>query len=102
LPNLESTGNKKCFTTTRSRRRSPLYDTHSDSQAGGTGKTFDWSVLRDATTPFMLAGGLNPDNISDALYHGALGLDLNSGVEQSPGKKCAKKLNHAFSSIRNY
>ncbi|OLF80020.1 bifunctional indole-3-glycerol phosphate synthase/phosphoribosylanthranilate isomerase [Pseudoalteromonas haloplanktis] len=79
-----------------------LYDTHSDSHAGGTGKTFDWLVLRDATTPFMLAGGLNPDNISDALYHGALGLDLNSGVEQSPGKKCAKKLNHAFSSIRNY
>jgi len=79
-----------------------LYDTHSDSQAGGTGKTFDWSVLRDATTPFMLAGGLNPDNISDALFQGALGLDLNSGVEESPGKKCANKLHHAFTSIRNY
>ena len=79
-----------------------LYDTHSDSQAGGTGKTFDWSVLSDATTGFMLAGGLNPDNIPDALFHGALGLDLNSGVEVSPGKKCANKLNDAFASIRQY
>ncbi|MGO2012577.1 MAG: bifunctional indole-3-glycerol-phosphate synthase TrpC/phosphoribosylanthranilate isomerase TrpF [Pseudoalteromonas sp.] len=79
-----------------------LYDTHSDSQAGGTGKTFDWSMLDDATTGFMLAGGLNPINIPDALFHGALGLDLNSGVETSPGKKCSKKLNDAFVSIRQY
>ncbi len=79
-----------------------LYDTHSDTQAGGTGKAFDWSVLNDATTPFMLAGGLNPDNINNALFHGALGLDVNSGVEQSAGKKCPKKLQQAFTSIRNY
>ena len=79
-----------------------LYDTHSDSQAGGTGKTFDWSVLRDATTGFMLAGGLNPSNIPDALFHGAFGLDLNSGVEASPGKKSSTKLNDAFVSIRQY
>ena len=79
-----------------------LYDTHSDTQAGGTGKAFDWSVLHDATTPFMLAGGLNPDNIKDALFKGALGLDLNSGVEESAGKKCPNKLHNAFTSIRNY
>ena len=79
-----------------------LYDTHSDTQAGGTGKAFDWSVLSDATTPFMLAGGLNPDNIKDALFKGALGLDLNSGVEESAGKKCPNKLHNAFTSIRNY
>lgn len=79
-----------------------LYDTHSDSKAGGTGKTFDWSMLDNATTGFMLAGGLNPINIPDALFHGALGLDLNSGVETSPGKKCSKKLNDAFVSIRQY
>ena len=79
-----------------------LYDTHSDTQAGGTGKAFDWSVLSGATTPFMLAGGLNPDNIKDALFKGALGLDLNSGVEESAGKKCPNKLHNAFTSIRNY
>jgi indole-3-glycerol phosphate synthase/phosphoribosylanthranilate isomerase len=79
-----------------------LYDTHSDTQAGGTGTAFDWSLLKEAKTPFMLAGGLNPENIKDALYYGALGLDLNSGVEIAPGKKCPNKLQNAFTSIRNY
>ncbi|MBQ4832252.1 bifunctional indole-3-glycerol-phosphate synthase TrpC/phosphoribosylanthranilate isomerase TrpF [Pseudoalteromonas sp. MMG010] len=79
-----------------------LYDTHSDSQAGGTGIAFDWSLLKTASTEFMLAGGLNSDNIKDALYQGALGLDLNSGVELSPGKKCPNKLKNAFTSIRQY
>ena len=70
---------------------------------GGSGaRNLWWSVLRDATTPFMLAGGLNPENIKEALFQGALGLDLNSGVEQSPGKKCPNKLQNAFTSIRNY
>ncbi|MEM5551480.1 bifunctional indole-3-glycerol-phosphate synthase TrpC/phosphoribosylanthranilate isomerase TrpF [Pseudoalteromonas neustonica] len=79
-----------------------LYDTHSDTQAGGTGKTFDWAILKDVKQPFMLAGGLNADNIQGALYQGAHGLDLNSGVEQSAGKKCQQKLNDAFISIRKY
>lgn len=79
-----------------------LYDTHSNTLAGGTGKVFDWSLLKDATHPFMLAGGLNAENIKEALFQGALGLDLNSGVEESPGKKCSNKLNHAFTSIRKY
>ncbi|HEA18990.1 MAG TPA: bifunctional indole-3-glycerol-phosphate synthase TrpC/phosphoribosylanthranilate isomerase TrpF [Pseudoalteromonas prydzensis] len=79
-----------------------LYDTHSDTQAGGTGNTFDWSILEHASSPFMLAGGLNANNIQGALYQGAHGLDLNSGVEQSAGKKCQNKLNDAFISIRKY
>ncbi|MCF2920259.1 bifunctional indole-3-glycerol-phosphate synthase TrpC/phosphoribosylanthranilate isomerase TrpF [Pseudoalteromonas sp. APAL1] len=79
-----------------------LYDTYSKNQKGGTGEAFDWSVLETATVPFMLAGGLNPENIHAALYRGANGLDLNSGVETSAGKKCQTKLQNAFSHIRNY
>lgn len=79
-----------------------LYDTYSDTQEGGTGKTFDWSILNNAKQPFMLAGGLNANNIQGALYQGAHGLDLNSGVELSAGKKCQHKLNDAFNSIRKY
>ncbi|HCV02846.1 MAG TPA: bifunctional indole-3-glycerol phosphate synthase/phosphoribosylanthranilate isomerase, partial [Pseudoalteromonas sp.] len=45
-----------------------LYDTYSKNQKGGTGEAFDWSVLETATVPFMLAGGLNPENIHAALY----------------------------------
>ncbi|MFY8285482.1 bifunctional indole-3-glycerol-phosphate synthase TrpC/phosphoribosylanthranilate isomerase TrpF [Pseudoalteromonas sp. SSMSWG5] len=79
-----------------------LYDTYSKNHKGGTGEAFDWSVLETATVPFMLAGGLNPENIHAALYRGANGLDLNSGVETSAGKKCQTKLQNAFSHIRNY
>ncbi|MGS0535997.1 bifunctional indole-3-glycerol-phosphate synthase TrpC/phosphoribosylanthranilate isomerase TrpF [Pseudoalteromonas sp. SaAl2] len=79
-----------------------LYDTYSDTQEGGTGKTFDWSILNNAKQPFMLAGGLNANNIHGALYQGAQGLDLNSGVELSAGKKCQNKLNDAFNCIRKY
>lgn len=79
-----------------------LYDTYSDTHEGGTGKTFDWSILNNANQPFMLAGGLNASNIQGALYQGAQGLDLNSGVELSAGKKCQNKLNDAFNSIRKY
>jgi indole-3-glycerol phosphate synthase/phosphoribosylanthranilate isomerase len=50
----------------------------------------------------MLAGGLNAENVLDAAYTGAQGLDLNSGVELSPGKKCSQKIADAFKNIRGY
>lgn len=49
---------------------------------GGHGKTFDWSVLRSAAHPFALSGGLDPDNVWQALAAtGASMLDVSSGVE---------------------
>ncbi|CAH9051994.1 Tryptophan biosynthesis protein TrpCF [Pseudoalteromonas sp. CIP111854] len=80
-----------------------LYDTKTSNGFGGTGQSFDWQLLTEQTASnFMLAGGLNPDNVIAAAKLGAQGLDLNSGVEQSPGKKCQKKLQAAFANIRNY
>ncbi|TQF71392.1 bifunctional indole-3-glycerol-phosphate synthase TrpC/phosphoribosylanthranilate isomerase TrpF [Pseudoalteromonas luteoviolacea] len=79
-----------------------LYDTKTANAFGGTGKVFNWQLLKSAKKPFMLAGGLNADNVSDASYLGAAGFDLNSGVETSPGKKCPEKLRDAFNNIRKY
>ncbi|MCG7546871.1 bifunctional indole-3-glycerol-phosphate synthase TrpC/phosphoribosylanthranilate isomerase TrpF [Pseudoalteromonas sp. Of7M-16] len=79
-----------------------LYDTKTASAFGGTGKVFNWQLLKSAKKPFMLAGGLNADNVNDASYLGAAGFDLNSGVETSPGKKCPEKLRDAFNNIRKY
>ncbi|BBN81315.1 tryptophan biosynthesis protein TrpCF [Pseudoalteromonas sp. A25] len=80
-----------------------LYDTKNDAGFGGTGQSFDWQLLSEqAANSFMLAGGLNPDNVTAAAQMGAQGLDLNSGVELSPGKKCHDKIQHAFTNIRNY
>ncbi|QSR87474.1 phosphoribosylanthranilate isomerase [Candidatus Methylacidiphilum infernorum] len=64
---------------------------------GGTGKAFDWKEAclfsRRYSYPFILAGGLNPDNIQKALYEvGPFGVDVSSGIETYPGKKDKKKL----------
>ncbi|WP_194867859.1 bifunctional indole-3-glycerol-phosphate synthase TrpC/phosphoribosylanthranilate isomerase TrpF [Pseudoalteromonas sp. PPB1] len=79
-----------------------LYDTKVKGQLGGTGQAFDWQLLSQTPGSFMLAGGLSADNLTQASYLGAAGFDLNSGVEISPGKKCADKLNTAFNTIRKY
>lgn len=52
-----------------------------DQGAGGTGKTFDWSLIGRIERPFFLAGGLGPDNIKEALKVGAFALDISSGAE---------------------
>ena len=80
-----------------------LLDSKVGNQSGGTGHSFDWSLL--ASLPkekLMLAGGINPDNIADAVKVGCLGLDLNSGVESAPGIKDADKIQRAFAALRNY
>ncbi|MGB0649668.1 MAG: phosphoribosylanthranilate isomerase [Rhodothermales bacterium] len=67
-----------------------LVDTGSSAAPGGTGETFDWSVLEDVDfpKPWLLAGGLNPGNILRALERlDPWGVDVASGVEERPGQK---------------
>jgi phosphoribosylanthranilate isomerase len=55
---------------------------------GGNGQTFDWSLLDRAARPFMLSGGLNPENVQEAIRAtGADAVDVSSGVEIRPGVK---------------
>ena len=57
----------------------------------GTGQTFDWSLIREIGRPFFLAGGLNPDNLSQAIRQvRPYGVDLSSGVETDRQKDPAK------------
>ncbi|MHA7851602.1 phosphoribosylanthranilate isomerase [Roseovarius sp.] len=59
---------------------------------GGNAMAFDWTLLagRRWSKPWMLAGGLNPDNVADAVHQtGARQLDVSSGVERAPGEKDA-------------
>ena len=80
-----------------------LLDSKVGQQSGGTGKTFDWSLLdKTVKENILLAGGLTPNNVSEAVKLGCRGLDLNSGVESAPGKKDQTKLNAAFAAIRKY
>ncbi len=57
---------------------------------GGNGAAFDWTILKNVKSrrPWMLSGGLSPDNVAEALaVTQAQGLDVSSGVETSPGTK---------------
>ncbi|MGH8184403.1 MAG: phosphoribosylanthranilate isomerase [Rhodanobacteraceae bacterium] len=79
-----------------------VLDGHPPGQQGGCGKTFDWSrIPHDLGRPVILAGGLNPDNVGDAIraVH-PWAVDLASGVEASPGVKDAGKLRAFFAAVR--
>lgn len=72
---------------------------------GGNAKTFDWKVLAkyDQEVPFFLSGGLSPDNVNtlgDIREMNLHALDLNSGVEISPGLKDLKKVETIISSYK--
>lgn len=55
---------------------------------GGHGATFDWSILQGAAHPYMLSGGLTPDNVAEAIRStGTRMVDVSSGVERAPGEK---------------
>ena len=73
-----------------------------DSGHGGSGKPFDWSLLkgrRDLPTGF-LAGGITPANATAAARVGAYGLDLSSGVEAQPRHKDPAKMTALFAALR--
>ena len=71
-----------------------------DNGSGGTGKTFDWSHLRGITRPYILAGGLGPDNLRQAVSQLApWGVDLSSGVE-TDGFKDKNKVLAAVQAVR--
>ncbi len=66
----------------------PLLDTFSTTQHGGTGRTFDWSLIDDQGRPFVLAGGLGPDNVGEAIRTvRPFGVDASSRLESDRGVK---------------
>jgi phosphoribosylanthranilate isomerase len=73
-----------------------LLDSDVPGQFGGSGEKFDWSLAREATKlgrPIILAGGLTPGNVAQAMDQvRPYGVDVSSGVESAPGKKDAKKV----------
>ncbi len=80
-----------------------LLDTKAGKEIGGTGKTYDWSiaaVMRNLSQrPVIMAGGLKPENIADAVRRvRPYAVDVSSGVEYEPGLKDPEKMK-AF--IRN-
>lgn len=80
-----------------------LFDTYAEGQQGGTGKTFDWNLVRGADTygRIILSGGISPGNAAEAIQAlRPFALDVNSSVEIAPGKKDRQRLEELFDAIR--
>lgn len=80
-----------------------LFDAKGEALPGGNGIAFDWSILKNYSgqSPWMLAGGLNPDNVTDALK--ALSpnaVDVSSGVESSAGVKDNQKIKDFINAVK--
>ncbi|MCH8295018.1 phosphoribosylanthranilate isomerase [Candidatus Poribacteria bacterium] len=80
-----------------------LLDTYVKGKMGGTGEVFDWHLAVKAKQygPIVLAGGLNPDNVADAVRQvHPYGVDVSSGVEAKPGRKEPAKVRAFIRAVR--
>jgi len=83
-----------------------LLDTKGEENAGGTGQRHDWNKSREikdsVNCPIILAGGLTPENVGDAIrFVEPYAVDVASGVESSPGRKDYQKIKDFIQNVRN-
>lgn len=94
----------RAMTEYRGKVRAVLLDTFQEDRAGGTGRTFDWSwavKAKETGLPLILAGGLGPENILAALKTvRPYAVDINSAVEERPGKKDPRLVKKLMNEIR--
>jgi phosphoribosylanthranilate isomerase len=80
-----------------------LLDAAVTGQYGGTGQTGDWSLVEKAKQydmPIIMAGGIGPENIAEAMKANPYACDLAGGVEASPGVKDPQKLQALFGALK--
>ncbi|HJW45940.1 MAG TPA: phosphoribosylanthranilate isomerase [Lysobacter sp.] len=79
-----------------------LFDSHAQGGQGGSGNTFDWTrIPADPGKPWLLAGGLKPENVFDAIIATRpWGVDVASGIELSPGIKDGDRMRQFVEEVR--
>ncbi|OOG22332.1 N-(5'-phosphoribosyl)anthranilate isomerase [Thioalkalivibrio denitrificans] len=79
-----------------------LLDSHGNGRVGGTGETFDWGrIPRDLRHCLVLAGGLNPDNVAEAVRRvRPWAVDVSSGVEARPAIKDPERIRAFVDEVR--
>ncbi len=77
-----------------------LLDSFKPGVPGGTGETFDWSLIPEVTHPLILAGGLTAENVAAAIAQvHPFAVDVSGGVEHSKGIKSASKINDFMNEV---
>ena len=100
---LESVGGFQAYAEQYTHAKGFLLDSHTLGAAGGTGETFDWSLVpQHYAKPIILAGGLTPHNVAQAIQQsGVYAVDLSSGVEAAPGVKDSAKVQAFMQAVVN-
>jgi phosphoribosylanthranilate isomerase len=79
-----------------------LLDAYQPGVPGGTGQTFDWSMIADVDMPLILAGGLNADNVKQAIQQvRPFAVDVSGGVESEKGIKSHEKISAFMREVAN-
>ncbi|HEX9665020.1 MAG TPA: phosphoribosylanthranilate isomerase [Thermodesulfobacteriota bacterium] len=81
-----------------------LFDAYSTAEFGGTGRSFNWGLLKGIalSKSVILSGGLTPENVAEAIdIVNPYAVDVSSGVEDYPGKKNPVKLKAFIAAVRN-
>ena len=79
-----------------------LLENHKEGSYGGTGESFNWNILKDIENDdqnFVLSGGINSQNVDNALKTNSWCLDLNSGVESQEGIKHIQEVKDILKTI---
>lgn len=82
-----------------------LLENHKEGSYGGTGESFNWTILKDIENDdqnFVLSGGINSQNVDNALKTNSWCLDLNSGVESQEGIKNIELVTNILKTIKAY
>mgnify|MGYP000073330715 FL=1 len=82
-----------------------LLENHKEGSYGGTGESFNWTILKDIENDdqnFVLSGGINSQNVDNALKTNSWCLDLNSGVESQEGIKNIELVKDILKTIETY
>ena len=106
LPWLKAVAMQDAGSVKRAERNYPgamglLLDSHVTGQRGGSGRVFDWSLSEPVSKPVWLAGGLNAENVGQAIrIVRPFAVDVSSGVETAPGIKDASRITAFIKAVR--
>lgn len=79
-----------------------LLDSYQPGVQGGTGQTFDWSMIKKIDKPIILAGGLTAENVGEAIKRvQPFAVDVSGGVEEEKGIKAQTKINAFMQEVKN-
>ena len=79
-----------------------LLDSHTEGKRGGSGKVFDWSLSAQLSKSVWLAGGLNAENVAQAIRTvRPYAVDVSSGVESAPGIKDFSRISNFIKAVRD-